>query len=58
MTFYAENETSFTFDFDWEDIYHQVALAVLDTEKCPYEAEVNLLLTDNNGIQEFNREKP
>ena len=48
MTFYAENETSYTFDFDWEDIYHQVALAVLDTEKCPYEAEVNLLLTDND----------
>ena len=56
MTFYAENETSFEFDFDWEHIFHQVALAVLDSEKCPYEAEVNLLLTDNNGIQEFNRE--
>ena len=56
MTFYAENETSYVFDFDWETIYHQVALAVLDSEKCPYEAEVNLLLTDNDGIQEFNRE--
>lgn len=56
MTFYAENETSFEFEFDWENIFHQVALAVLDSEKCPYEAEVNLLLTDNKGIQEFNRE--
>lgn len=56
MTFYAENETSYVFDFDWESIYHEVALAVLDSEKCPYEAEVNLLLTDNDGIQEFNRE--
>ena len=56
MTFYAENETSYVFDFDWESLFQQVALAVLDSEKCPYEAEVNLLLTDNAGIQEFNRE--
>lgn len=56
MTFYAENETSVTFDFDWETIYQQVALAVLDSEKCPYETEVNLLLTNNPGIHEFNKE--
>ena len=56
MTFYAENETSYVFDFDWESLFQQVALAVLDSEKCPYEAEVNSLLTDNAGIQEFNRE--
>ena len=56
MTFYAENETSVTFDFDWEAVYQQVALAVLDSEKCPYETEVNLLLTDNPGIHEFNKE--
>lgn len=56
MTFYAENETSVTFDFDWETVYQQVALAVLDSEKCPYETEVNLLLTDNPGIREFNKE--
>lgn len=55
MTFYAENETTYSFDFDWEAIFHQVALEVLDTQNCPYEAEINLLLTDNNGIQEFNR---
>lgn len=56
MTFYAENETSFEFDFDWEAIYQEVALAVLDSEGCPYETEVNLLLTDNEGIHEFNKE--
>lgn len=56
MTFYAENEISYSFDFDWEEVYQQVALAVLDMENCPYEAEVNLLLTDNAGIREFNRE--
>ena len=56
MTFYAENETSFEFDFDWEAVYQEVALAVLDSEGCPYETEVNLLLTDNEGIHEFNKE--
>lgn len=56
MTFYAENETSFEFDFEWKAVYQEVALAVLDSEGCPYETEVNLLLTDNEGIQEFNKE--
>lgn len=56
MTFYAENETSYNFDFDWESIYQEVALAVLDMENCPYETEVSLLLTDNQGIHEFNKE--
>lgn len=56
MTFYSENETSCEFDFDWEGVYQQVAHAVLDMESCPYETEVNLLLTDNEGIREFNRE--
>lgn len=56
MTFYAENETSFEFNFDWEAVYQEVALAVLDNEGCPYETEVNLLLTDNERIHEFNRE--
>lgn len=56
MTFYAENETSYKFDFDWESIYQEVALAVLDSEECPYETQVNLLLTDNEGIHEFNKE--
>lgn len=56
MTFYAENETSYCFNFDWEGIYQEVALAVLDSEGCPYETQVNLLLTDNEGIHAFNKE--
>ena len=56
MTFYAENETSFEFEFDWKEVYQEVALAVLDSENCPYETEISLLLTDNQGIQEFNKE--
>ncbi len=56
MTFYVENETSVTFPFDVEETAEQVALEVLDLEQCPYETEVNILLTDNKGIQEYNRD--
>ena len=28
----------------------------LTQEKCPYEAQVNLLITDDEGIREFNRQ--
>ena len=56
MTFYVENETEVTFPFDVEEIVELVAEAVLDAEECPYETQVNVLLTDNEGIHEFNRE--
>lgn len=56
MTFYVENETEATFPFDIELIVKQVAEAVLDAENCPYESQINVLLTDNAGIHGFNRE--
>ena len=56
MTFYVENETEVTFPFDVEEIVELVAEAVLDAEECPYETQVNVLLTDNEGIHEFNKE--
>lgn len=56
MTFYAENEVEYQFDFNWEEVFHQVAETILDSENCPYEAEINLLLTDNEGIRQFNKE--
>lgn len=56
MTFYVENETEVTFPFDVEEIVKQVAEAVLDAEGCPYATQINLLLTDNEGIHEFNKE--
>lgn len=56
MTFYVENESEVTFPFDIEELTQQVAEAVLDVEGCPYEAEVNVLITDNEGIRHYNRE--
>lgn len=54
MTSYVENETSVQFPFDVEETVRKVALQVLDTEKCPYEVQINVLLTDNEGIREYN----
>ena len=56
MTFYVENETDITFDFDVEQIVAMVAEEVLDSEACPYETEINVLLTDNDGIRQYNRD--
>lgn len=56
MTSYVENETSITFPFDVKELVEQIMEAVLDSEQCPYEAQVNVLLTDNEGIQAYNKE--
>lgn len=56
MTSYVENETEVQFDFDIKEISDLVMIQILDQEKCPYEAQVNLLVTDNEGIREYNRE--
>lgn len=56
MTIYLENETAALFDFDAEETARKVVEKVLETEGCPYEATVNILLTDNAGIARFNRD--
>lgn len=56
MHFFVENETDVTFEFDVEEIVKLVAEEILDCEKCPYEAQINVLLTDNEGIRYFNKE--
>lgn len=56
MTFYVENETEVKFPFDVEETVMQVAEAVLTMENCPYETQVNVLLTDNEGIHGFNKD--
>ena len=56
MTFHIETEVDVTFDFDYKQLIEEVILASLDEEQCPYEAEVNVILTDNASIQEINYE--
>lgn len=56
MTFYVENETAVEFPFSVEETVRMVCEAVLESENCPYETQVNVVLTDNSGIREMNRE--
>ena len=56
MTLYAENETELNFDFEIEETAKMVINAVLASEKCPSDATVNLLLTDDEGIRTYNKE--
>lgn len=56
MTSYVENETGEVFSFDVKEVADLVMAAVLETEGCPYEVQVNLVLTDNEGIRACNEE--
>lgn len=56
MTFYVENETEERFDFDEAETAEAVCRAVLEEERCPFEAQVTLVITDNEGIRQVNRE--
>lgn len=56
MTFYVEDETNNEFSFSVQEIAEKVAAKVLEEEGCLYEACINLLLTDNEGIRVYNRD--
>lgn len=56
MLVFIENETNRSLPFPVEETVQMVCEAVLEEEGCPYEAQVNLVLTDNGGIRELNRE--
>lgn len=55
MSLNIEKEVEVVFDFDYEKLAEEVISYALEYEKFPYEAEVNLTLTDNAGIHEVNR---
>lgn len=54
MTLYFEEEGNLTLELPCEELAKTVMEAALDYEECPYEAEVNLLLTMNEEIREMN----
>ena len=56
MTLYIEEEGSVVLPFDVKETAELIVETALDCEECPYEAEVNLLLTDDEAIHEMNRE--
>lgn len=54
MTINIDKETDVCFEFNEEEYIEKVILASMDYVDCPYEAEVNVLITDNAGIHEMN----
>lgn len=56
MIFYVENETDARFEFDIEELTGQVISACCEFEKCPYEVEVNISITDEEGIRTYNQQ--
>ncbi len=56
MTIHVENESGRDFPFGLSEIAALVAEEILREENCPYESEINILITDNEGIREYNRQ--
>ena len=56
MAFFIENEIGADFGFDIQKVAADVMEETLTAENCPYEVQVNLLITDNEGIHEINRQ--
>ena len=56
MRIYLENEEGPELDLDYMEIANLVTEGVLDYENCPYESQVELLLTNNAEIQRINNE--
>ncbi|MDD3239938.1 MAG: rRNA maturation RNase YbeY [Lachnospira sp.] len=56
MTISIEYETDKQLKLDYENIITEVVNAAMDYEKCPYEAEINVILTDNEAIHAINLE--
>ena len=56
MTITIEYEAEKKLKLPYEEIIRDVVNESLDYEKCPYEAEVSVILTDNAAIREINRD--
>ena len=51
-----EEEYNKELGINYKEVADRVINAALDYEKCPYEAEISLTLTDNESIHEINKE--
>lgn len=56
MTVSIEYEASKRLEFDYEELVNKVIEACLDYEDCPYDAEVNVLFTDDETIKQINHD--
>jgi len=56
MTSFVDIEFDPKWEFDIEELANKLLEAVMDYESCPYEASVNMVITDANTVHELNRE--
>ncbi|MBO4902491.1 MAG: rRNA maturation RNase YbeY [Lachnospiraceae bacterium] len=56
MTYSLDAEYTTGLDFDYEALYRKTVDATLACLQCPYDASVSLLITDDEGIREINRD--
>jgi len=54
MTINIDFETEKKLDLDFEGIIQEIVKAALEYEHCPYDCEVSVLITDNEGIHQIN----
>lgn len=56
MTIQIEYEALDKLEIEYEAIINKVIHASMEYEDCPYECEVNVVITDNEGIHQVNKE--
>lgn len=56
MSVYFENEIEERLPKNFQDIVEEIVAAALDYMNCPYECEVNVIFTDDEGIHQMNKE--
>ena len=57
MTVTIERESDIPLPFSEQEIAEAVVSETLDYEDCPYEVQVNIILTNNEEIQQINQEQ-
>ena len=57
MNVFIENEVEAVFGFDAEEVIRNVISQAIEDEGCPYDYQVNVVLTDDDSICEINREE-
>lgn len=56
MTVYLEIETTIDLQLPCQALLERCLEAVLEEEQCPYDAQIDVVITDNDSIHEINRE--
>ncbi|MBQ4522605.1 MAG: rRNA maturation RNase YbeY [Lachnospiraceae bacterium] len=57
MNIQIEKETELDLGLDYEKIIDEIVNEALDYMNCPYEIELNVILSDNEGIHQVNLEQ-